>query len=336
MIRPTPTMAKWRRFTRCATSAAMRDVAPTPILSEAPAGPRPVAATPVHYALLLCLAAMWGTSFLLIEIAIAGMSPLLLAATRVIAGAIVLGLIALWRGARIPRGRAVWVRLFLIGWLGNALPYFLISWGQQGVTSGLAAILMAVVPLFALVMSHWTTRDDRITTPKAVGISLGFLGVVLLIGPSALQGLGGALPHEAAVAAGALSYAITSQIARHLPPVDFAAAGAGALTVGGVTLALVAVATGAVPDPMPPLPALGAALTLGLFATGLATLIYFRLVTEAGATFTSMNNYLVPVIGVVLGAMLLGEVVSADMGLALGCILGGIAISRLPARWRRG
>ena len=313
----------------------MRSIAPTPILPDGLTGPRPVAATPVHYVLLIVLAAMWGTSFLLIEIAITGMSPLMLASVRVITGAVVLGLIAVWRGARLPRGRGMWVRLCLIGWLGNALPFFLISWGQQGVTSGLAAILMAVVPLFALVMSHWTTRDDRITAPKAAGITFGFLGVVLLIGPSALEGLGGAVLHEGAVALGALSYAVTSQIARHLPPVDFAAAGASALGVGGVTLGVVAFATGAVPDTVPPLPALGAALTLGLFATGLATLIYFRLVTEAGATFTSMNNYLVPVIGVVLGATLLAETVSADMGLALTCILGGITVSRLPARWFR-
>lgn len=303
----------------------------SPVSPTAPLAP--LRASRSDYAFLLLLALCWGMSFLLIEYAIETLTPLALVTARVLMAAALLACVALVRGARWPTAPGTLLKLALVGWLGNALPFFLIGWGQQEITSGLAAIIMAIVPLTTMVLAHLTTRDDRMTPPKIAGVALGFIGVVILIGPEALAGLGLAFLSEGAVALGAVSYAVTAQIARRLPPVDHAAAGAIALFVGGVTVAAVLVARGDTSLMRVSGPSLAAAVALAMFPTALATLLYFRLVSRVGATFVSLNNYVVPVIGVLLGMVFLAERPTPEMGLALGLILAGIALARAPAGW---
>ena len=143
------------------------------------------------YALLLSLSAMWGGSFPLIKVAVGSLPPRWVAGGRIGLGALALMCFMAVRGTRLPRGRAVWARLGYMGVAGNIAPFALISWGEQRMPSGIAAILMAMVPMMVVVVAHFRLPDEPLTFGKSIGVVLGIVGTLVLIGPSALTGLGG-------------------------------------------------------------------------------------------------------------------------------------------------
>mgnify|MGYP002631750904 CR=1 FL=1 len=285
---------------------------------------------------LIGLAAVWGSSFAAIKLAIATMPPMTLVATRTAIAVAVLAPIMLWKGARLPTDAKSWGIGFALGIFGLALPFFLIGWGEQGVDSGLAAILMAVMPLSTLVLAHFFNEGDRFTPAKLLGVVVGFCGVVVLIGPEALKGLGGEFIHQLAVAGGALCYALNAILTRNLP-----ASGGKSPMIGRAVMVMIMGAALAMPVALVVDGVQGfagadasawlAATYLGLLPTGLATLVYFRLIEVRGASFFSFVNYLNPVFGVVWGALLLAEIVELQAIIALGLILAGVAI----ANWKR-
>jgi drug/metabolite transporter (DMT)-like permease len=288
-------------------------------------------ARPEDWLLLAILVVLWGSAFALTEIALQGFSPLQLVTGRLWIGAVfLLGLLALSR-QRLPRDGRTWVYCLTMSVLGNVLPFFLISWGQQTIPSGLTGILMAIMPLVVLVLAHFLVPGERLNPPKVIGFLMGFTGIVLLTGPSALEGFGGnaaEIVAQLSVLAGAVCYGLNLIVARRgprLPP---------QLTAGCVLLgsaAFSSAATLAVDDPLPsgfeavPTAAL---LCLGLLSTGAATVIYYRVVARAGATFLSLINYLIPVYAVLAGAVFLGERLAGRSLLALAVILLGIVVSR--------
>jgi len=286
---------------------------------------------------LLVLAAIWGSSFAAIKVAIVTMPPMTLVAVRTLIAVAVLLPIMLWRGGRLPADARSWRIGAVLGVIGLALPFFLIGWGEQEVDSGLAAILMAVMPLATLVLAHFFNEGDRLTVGKLIGVAIGFAGVVVLIGPEALKGLGGELVYQLAVAGGALCYAFNAILTRNLPSLASGPAGmigrAVMVMVMGAVIAtpMALITEGTAGIASADANAWAAAAYLGLLPTGLATLIYFRLIEVRGASFFSFVNYLNPVFGVIWGAVLLAEIVSLQAMLALGLILAGVAI----ANWRR-
>lgn len=285
---------------------------------------------------LLVLAAIWGSSFAAIKVAVVTMPPMTLVATRTAIAVLVLLPIMLWRGARLPTDAKSWRLALALGIFGLALPFFLIGWGEVRVDSGLAAILMAVMPLTTLVLAHFFNEGDRFTAAKLGGVMVGFVGVVILIGPEALKGLGGDLVHQLAVAGGALCYALNAILTRNLP-----AGGGASPMIGRAVMVMIMGAVIAMPLALAvdgfsgfagaDWTAWGAAAYLGLLPTGLATLIYFRLIEVRGASFFSFVNYLNPIFGVIWGALLLSEAVSLQAAAALALIFVGIAI----ATWKR-
>lgn len=290
-----------------------------------PGGYGPV--LPRHVALLFTLAMLWGTSFLVIKIGVGHMPALTLTALRLATAAAVMIVLALAVRTPLPKGVRAWAFCFALAFFGNSLPFFLISWGEEGIESGLAAILMAVMPLTTLVLAHFLTHGDRLKPQKLIGVALGFGGVVVLVGPAALEGLGGALLHQIAVAGGAICYAISVIILTRMPPTPM---------VGRATLVLIFSVLQTAPPAlylaggvMPPLSfeALWPAIYLGVFPTALATLVLFKLASEREPSFIAFQNYLVPVFGVAWGVMLLDEVLSLKAFIALGLILCGIFIA---------
>jgi drug/metabolite transporter (DMT)-like permease len=286
---------------------------------------------------LLVLASIWGSSFAAIKVAIVTMPPMTLVAVRTLIAVAVLLPIMLWRGGRMPMDAKSWRIGAALGVVGLALPFFLIGWGEQEVDSGLAAILMAVMPLATMVLAHFFNEGDRFTAAKLIGVTIGFAGVVVLMGPEALKGLGGEVVYQLAVAGGALCYAFNAILTKNLPAV-----GVGpAPMIGRALMVMIMGAVIATPMALITEGTAGlasadgdawlAAAYLGLLPTGLATLIYFRLIEVRGASFFSFVNYLNPVFGVVWGALLLAEVVSLQAMLALAMILAGVAV----ANWRR-
>lgn len=306
-------------------TGARRGSPPPPTLpDEMPVLPR-------HVAMLLTLALIWSSAFFVNKIGVATLPPLALTGLRLTVGALVLGAAALLSGG-FPRDRRVWAYAFWLALFGNSLPFFLVSWGVSGIPSGLAAILMAVMPLTTMVLSHFFTQGDRMHLRKVVGIAFGFAGVVVLVGPAALAGLGGAVAHELAAAGGATCYAVNVIVARNMPAAPLRQR-AGATAVCAFLQIAPVVLWLAPPWTLAPAPeAIVAGLYLGLFPTAVATLVLFRLISEQRPSFVAFQNYLVPVFGVAWGAILLGETLAPEAFVALAMILTGIFVANRAAR----
>jgi drug/metabolite transporter (DMT)-like permease len=234
--------------------------------------------------------------------------PIRLLFARVGIAAAALGLALYASGQRMPRSMALWRAFLVMGALNNLIPFSLIFWGQTRITGGLAAILNATTPLFAVVLAHFLTPDERMTRNRLGGVLLGVAGVAVLIGPAAIDELGLQLLAQIAVLGAALSYALAGIYGRrfrHLPPLVSAAGQVSATTV--LMLPVLLWADGAWRVPLPGPWTWGAILGLGLLSTALAYLIYFRLLASAGATNLLLVTFLIPVSAIVLGASLLGE-----------------------------
>ena len=280
-------------------------------------------------ALLLTMATLWSSSFTFIKVAVETIPPLSVAAGRLTLAAILIVALARLRGLKFPRQKGVWPIFFVIGLFGNALPFTLISWGEVTIDSGLAAILMAVMPLTTLVLAHFFTRDERMNPARILGVLLGLSGVLVLIGPAALAGLGDEALRQTAVAGGAVCYAIATVTARRLPKMPLLVSAAGALAASVVFSLPLALLIDR-PWTLSPSPESAASVViLGLFPTALATVLYFALLTRTGANFMALNNYLIPALGVIWGILFLHEALSLRAVVALGIILAGIAVTRI-------
>ena len=287
-----------------------------------------------HLALLFLLASIWGSSFMAIKVGVETIPPLTLAAARVMLATVVLWGFARLRGESLPRGGRIWLYFFLLGIIGNGLPFALINWGEERIDSGLAAILMAVLPLATVVMAHFFTVGDRMTPVKLAGVVIGFGGVVVLVGPEAGKGLGGDLWRQLAVSGGAVSYAVAAILARNMPPAPLIARSAAVMIVASLVMAPLALAFEAPWTLAPSTGALLAAAYLGLIPTALATIILFHLLQNRSASFIAPINYLIPVFGVLWGVVVLGEGVSPRAATALAVILAGMAIAHYQRRPR--
>ena len=295
-------------------------------------GRRPV----LHWILLLALVAMWGSSFMLTKVAVSALSPSSVVAGRVVIATVILGIAMVFLGRRLPRWGRHWVFFIAMAVMGNCLPFWLISWGQRGIDSGLAGILMAVMPLATLVLAHVFVEGERLTAARAAGFATGFAGVVVLIGPEAVMEVAGAGSHllsELAVLGGALCYAVATIIARRRPDSDALVAATGVAIAASVIMAPMAMATAAAAGgPLEsPVPAasLAAVAILGVVSTALATVVYFKLIALAGPSFLSLINYLIPLWAVLVGMAVLDERPDWTALAALALVLLGIALSEL-------
>lgn len=282
---------------------------------------------------LFALTAMWGSAFLLNEVALNSMPPSIIVGGRIfIATVLMVGYLRL-TGDSLPRTGRAWGPMLVLALLGNVVPFHLIAWAQLHLESSVVGVLMAVMPLFVLTLAHFLVPGARLTPYRAFGFVAGFSGVVVIIGPDFSRGVDSNLAFWSAVAAlgAALSYSISTIYARRLGagnPVRRSAgmlimASALSLPVAFVDLQTVTSVSAA---------AAFALLLLGLFTTGIATLLYFRIVQGPGPAFLSLVNYLVPGWAVVAGATLLDETVSPSIIVGLLLILFGVAFSEVGPR----
>ncbi|MEL6680628.1 MAG: DMT family transporter [Pseudomonadota bacterium] len=293
------------------------------------------APSPLDWGLLALLGIIWGGSFLAVELAIPETGPLTLAALRIILGAAGLWLVARAVGEGLPRwsapqGPRIWLHALGFALFSNAIPFTLLSWGQQQVSSGFAGITMAVVPLLVLPLSHLLVPGERLTARKAVGFVIGFVGVAVLIGPAEILAGEGPWAARLACIGAAGCYAIGSIVTRLCPPVALVSYSALGLLLAAVVLSPVALIVEGVPD-WPGPTALGAILYLGVFPTALATLMLVTVIQRAGPPFLSLVNYQVPVWAVLFGVVVLAEEVPGQFVVALAFILAGLAISQARA-----
>ncbi len=281
------------------------------------------------------LAILWGISFFFSKVALAELPPFTLVLGRFGIAALALLLAARASGHRMPRSPRVWAGFFVLGALNSFIPFGLIAWGQVQLTSGLASILNATTPLFTALVAHaW--GDERLTANRIAGVLVGLGGVCVLIGPGALGHLGAHTLAELAILGAAVSYAFAGTYGRRfraLPPVVPVA---GMMT----TAALMALPIALVVDRPWTLHVgartWGALLGLALLSTALGFVLYFRLLATAGATNVMLVTLLMPIVALLLGALLLGEGVTATALAGMALIFAGLlAIDGRLLRGRR-
>jgi drug/metabolite transporter (DMT)-like permease len=288
-----------------------------------------------HWLLLFALVAMWGSGFMMTGIAVRGFSPPTLVAIRLVIAAVLLGGLVLLSGRRFPSSRRFWLYGLAISLTGNCVPFWLISFGQQRIESSLAGILMGIMPLTVMVLAHFFVAGERLNLIKAAGFVLGFVGLVVLIGPTALvqlRGEGGDLWYQLAVLGGAVCYAVNAIVARHRPPADPLVAAAGMVIVGCVVMLPIGGPGAPAELAGAPAASVAAMLALAVVATGIATVVFLKLVTIAGPSFTSFINYLIPVWALMLGVVFLDERPGLRAIVALALILSGIGLSEIGNR----
>jgi drug/metabolite transporter (DMT)-like permease len=287
------------------------------------------------WALLLALVAMWGSAFMFIKIAVETVPPATVAAGRLVIGALVLAAVVYARGTRLPALGDVWRPFAVLAVVGNAAPFYLIAWGQQTIDSGLAGILIAVMPLATLLLAHYLVHGEHITRNRAIGFTLGFVGIVLLMGPAALSGLAGSaleIVSQLAVLLGALCYAANSVIARLTIKGDVLVASAGVLVLASVVMLPLALAIDQPWTIRPSFSSVAAVVWLGIGATAVPTICYFALIRSAGPTFMSLVNYVSPCVALSLGVVIMHEEPGPNAYLGLVVILSAIAVSQLRPR----
>jgi len=265
---------------------------------------------------------------MVVSIALQGYGPLTVACARTTLGAA--ALLVLMRALNRPLpsfdGR-MWKYLIVIGLLNTALPFALLSWGQQYVPSAFAGISMAALPLFVLPLAHIFT-DEKLSTRNLVGVTLGFVGAVVLIGPSILRiGSGWEPLGQIACIAAALSYAISSIMTRRCPPIDPITMAALLLVVGAIALIPAMLIVEGVPTIADRTSTI-AIIFLGIVPTALAALLRVYTIRSAGAVFLTLVNYQVPVWSMIFGAWILSEILPLRFFIALGLIMIGLIISQ--------
>jgi drug/metabolite transporter (DMT)-like permease len=295
------------------------------------------------YATLAFLSFLWGSSFPLIKIAAEAFTPLGFALARVAVAAATLIVAGFFLGGLWPGWRpGLWANLVALSALGQVLPFLLLGRAAKLTGSADMAVMMAAAPIFVFVIGRFLRSGDRWTLPGALGLALGFLGVgFALWAPSSQTAAASPVEGRALALAAAFCYATSTLISgaatREIGAVKAVAA---SMTLSTLALAAVALISGGPLTSAEMASAGGAPIvamaTLGVFNTGLAYFIYFRLVVGEGPTFASLNNYLVPLIGVLGGAAALGERIAASVWVGLALVLAGVVLTGSAVRSSRG
>lgn len=290
--------------------------------------------TRLAWILLIALSLLWGGSFLSARIAAPHVPPLTLVLVRVALAAAALHLLLAALGRRMPTDRRSLVDYAGMGILNNIIPFALIFYGTATIGAGLASILNATTPILTAIVFHLFTRDDRLNPAKTVGVILGFAGVAVMIGPSALGSLGDHFLAEAAIIGAAASYAFSTLWARRFRGRDPRETACGQLTASTVLCLPLALA---VDRPwtlaVPPAEVVAAVLFLALIATALAYVMFFRILTVAGSN-VQMVTFLVPVSAILLGWLILAETLSLRAFAGMLLIACGL-VANDGRLWRR-
>jgi drug/metabolite transporter (DMT)-like permease len=294
--------------------------------------------SPLNWAFLIILGIIWGGSFMGAKLALTGFGPMTVSALRLlIASAILVSFAYIFRNGlpnfKTPTDKRIWLHILGMGLFTNAIPFTLLNWGQLRVSSGFAGISMAVVPLLVLPIAHFLVPGDQMSRKKVLGFAIGFIGVVILVGPAKFIGSSGdplePIARLACVGA-ACCYAIGSIITRLCPPVGLLSYSAAGLLVGTLGMVPVALYFEGLPN-MPETKAALGIIYLGLFPTALATIMLVNVINKAGPSFMSLVNYQVPIWAIVFGLAFLGEALPPSFLGALALILLGLGVSQ----WKR-
>ena len=290
------------------------------------------------WGLLAALVALWGTNFMFIKLGVAAVPPATLVAARLVVGAVILVAVVRAMGYTFPPFGRAWAPYVVLAVVGNCLPFWFITTGQASIDSALAGILMAVMPLATLLLAHCFVAGERMTRNRVTGFLLGFAGIVVLMGPATLAGLGGSplqVLAQLSVLAGALCYAVNGVLIRVTLKGDVWVASAAIIAAAAVVSVPVALVVDQPWRLSPSADAVWVLLWIGIGPTAIATLVHLKLIGSAGPTFMSLINYCIPVVATCVGVALLGEQPGANAYAGLVLILAGIALSQLRRKTER-
>ena len=288
-----------------------------------------------EWAMLVTLSVLWGGSFFFAEIALESLPPLTIVTLRVGLAAITLWLVVLALKLPIPNSPPIWIAFLTMGLLNNVLPFSLIVWGQSQISSGLAAILNATAPLFGVIVAGILLRDESATPLKITGVVVGFAGVIVMMDLSSIAT--SSLLAQLAILAAALSYACASVYGRRFKATGLNPILVAAGQVTGSTLLLLPIALwvdGNDPYANVPTQVWAAIISLAMFSTAAAYILYFKLLASAGATNILLVTLLVPVSAILLGWLFLEE--SLQTPHIIGMAMIALGLSAIDGRlWRR-
>jgi len=283
-------------------------------------------------ALLLSLATLWGASYTLIKIGVATIPPITFIATRtLIAGGILFAVLHL-RGLKLPGDRATWKKFMFQACLNSVIPFTMIAWAEQSVDAGLATILNSTSPIFTFLLTVFLTQHEPATARKLFGVVAGIIGICLVVGVEALNGLGRDLWAQLAIVAATICYAGASIFGRGFKGLDPMIPAAGSLICGAAILLPLSLAVDQPWTLAPSMESVWALMGLSVFSTALAFVIYFRLLATLGSVGTTAQAYLRVPIGVGIAILFLGETLTSTMLAGLLCVIVGVAAMTIPSR----
>lgn len=295
---------------------------------------------PIEWALLVSLSIVWGGTYFFAEVALMEIGSMTLVFGRVALAALALHIVVRLAGLSMAQPGTAWRAYFVMGLLNNIVPFNLLFWGQTEISGTLASILNATTPLFTVLVAHALTKDERATRAKLLGVAVGLAGVVAMVGPDALEGLGGrgdpwlVLAQLACVAA-ALSYAFAGVYGRQFKGTPPLVTACGQVSASAILMAPVALV---VEQPWRAWPfaweTLGAVAGMAVLSTALGYWMYFRILRAAGATNLLLVTFLIPVSAFLLGHAFLGETLAPRH--VVGMALIGLGLAAIDGRlWRR-
>jgi drug/metabolite transporter (DMT)-like permease len=277
---------------------------------------------------LFALGALWGSSFGAIKIALHGVTPLTVMSVRILLAGAALLLLILVRKTPLPRGIQNWIKISWMALFGTLIPFFLVPWGQLQIDSSLAAILMAVSPLFALTLGHFFSEHESFTLRQLLAMLVGFSGILLVFGENAISSINGNIWAQLAVIGAGFCYTISGVIVSRVR-------GASADSVS----ASIFICSSVIVFPLWMIleqpwslhfetESLLALTHLGLVSTGMAFLMRYYIILRAGAVFLSYVAFIIPMFGILFGILFLGETISVNTMGAVVLILSGVYLGR--------
>jgi len=285
-------------------------------------------ATTFDYLLLIALSAIFGLSFILTSISVQDIPPITVTAGRLFIALLIVYPIMRLKKQLLPPMGFIWIYIFLSGLLGNALPFALISWGQVKVEAGLAAIFMAVMPLSTIVLAQFLTDDERINRWKLIAVILGFSGIVVLMGVDSLSDIGDETIRQLAILGAANCYALNAIVTRKLTALPKYSMVTALMIAASVMIVPFSLALDQPWTLSASFQSMAAVVALAISSTAIATMLILIIIERSGATFLSQINFMVPLFGVLFGAIVLSEKLPTSAYIALIIIILALAISR--------
>lgn len=285
-----------------------------------------------HYLLLVLLASVWGCSFFFLKIIAPTVPPLTIAASRISIGALVIALYTFYQREKLPTHKSIWIKGSVIGLIGTAMPFILISWSMLYINSGTGAICMSVIPLMVFIMAHFVHHDEKMSWLGLIGILFGISGVVVLFYDSISISEDGNMGTYALIAMmfASFGYAFANILIKRYVKTDPINTSFVMLTTSAIAIWPLAFL---IEQPLSieyGTTEILSLIYLGVLPTGITTMVLVIFTRIAGSTFVSYNTYLIPIVGVVVGYIFLDEALKQTTILSIIFIAMGIYISQRP------